>query len=288
MLSLSPLIPPNTAFLSASYSKSVCLIPLVNEKRKLLKFPLCIDQSRTKQYKKAVENRKTAFLRGVRSGIPVFIGYFSASIAFGLLAVSAGLSIREATLFSLVSTTGAGQFMSINLMILGVSPAEAVFSVFLLNFRYMLMSMSLSLKIDFPRRIDRFLAAYCITDENFSVISAQEGKVPISFVYGVQITAYAGWALGTLAGALGGSVLPRTFQEATGIALFALFTALLVPEVQKERKNLLVALTAGGLNCLFNLLLNWPAGWSFVAAMLITAAAASLILPPSSSEEAYA
>ena len=142
-------------------------------------------------------NKDSDFFRGVRSGIPVFIGYFSAAIAFGLLAVTAGLSVWEATLFSLVSSTGAGQFMSINLMMLGVSAAEAVFSVFLLNFRYMLMSASLSFKIDFPGKIDRFLAAYCITDENFSVISAQEEQASISFVYGLQLTAYTGWAGGT-------------------------------------------------------------------------------------------
>ena len=224
------------------------------------------------------------FFRGVRSGIPVFIGYFSASIAFGLLAVSAGLSVWEATLFSLVSTTGAGQFMSINLMILGVSPVEAIFSVFLLNFRYMLMSASLSLKIDFPRKIDRFIAAYCITDENFSVISARNGQAPVRFVYGLQMTAYTGWAGGTLAGALGGSVLPHSFQEATGVALYALFAALLIPEVRKDSRNLLVALFAGGLNTLFALGLNWPMGWSFAAAMLIASLAGSLVLTEKNEE----
>lgn len=234
-----------------------------------------------------MNHKNKFFLKGVQAGIPVFIGYFSASIAFGLLAVSAGLTVWEATLFSLVSTTGAGQFMSINLMMLGVAPLEAIFSVFLLNFRYMLMSTSLSLKIDFPRTVDRFIAAYCVTDENFSVISAQEGKVPISFVYGLQITAYAGWAGGTLTGALGGSVLPPSFQEATAVALYALFAALLVPEIRKEKRNFLVALFAGGLNTLFVMVLHWPTGWSFVAAMMITAVSGSIIMTEKK-EEAYA
>jgi 4-azaleucine resistance transporter AzlC len=223
-----------------------------------------------------MSRNRADFIRGIQSGIPVFIGYFTASIAFGLLAVTAGLRVWEAVVFSMVSVTGAGQFMSVNMIMLGVSPVEAVFSVFLLNFRYMLMSMSLSLKIDFPRSIDRFLAAYWVTDENFSLISAQEGKVPISYVYGVELIAYAGWTGGTLVGALGGSVLPRSFQEAAGIALYALFVTLLVPEVRKSTHNLLIALLAGGLNTLFVIRFHWPAGWSFVAAMLTASFAGSL------------
>ena len=225
-----------------------------------------------------------SFFKGLGSGIPVFIGYFTASIAFGLLAVTAGLKVWEAVVFSMVSITGAGQFMSVNMIMLGVSPVEAVFSVFLLNFRYMLMSMSLSLKISFPRGIDRFLAAFCITDENFSLISAREGRVPIAFVYGVQSIAYAGWIGGTLAGALGGSVLPRSFQEAAGIALYALFVTLLVPELKKNTRNLLIAALAGGLNTLFVIRFHWPAGWSFVGAMLLAASAGSLNTGNSSRE----
>ncbi len=228
------------------------------------------------------------FCTGLRSGVPVFIGYFTASIAFGLLAVTAGLQVWEAVLFSMISTTGAGQFMSVNMIMLGVSPVEAVFSVALLNFRYFLMSMSLALKIDFPSGIHRYIAAYCITDENFSLISAREGKASIPFVYGVQLIAYIGWAGGTLAGALGGSILPDSFQEATGIALYALFVSLLIPEVKKNLPSLMIALMAGALNSLFALSLGWPMGWSFVAAMIMAAVAGSLVPGENSPREADA
>ena len=47
---------------------------------------------------------RSDFLRGLRSGIPVFIGYFTASIAFGLLAVTAGLRVfPEAPMAGLLS-----------------------------------------------------------------------------------------------------------------------------------------------------------------------------------------
>jgi len=220
----------------------------------------------------------------MKAGIPVFVGYFSASLAFGLLAVSSGLLPWEAVLFSAVSCTGAGQFMSINLMSQHVPAAAAVFSVFLLNFRYLLMSMSLSIRIDFKRKMDRFVNAAWVTDEVFSVISTRSGKVPVSFVYGLQLVSAAGWIGGTAAGALGSSFLPHSVQEAAGIALYALFAALLVPEVKKNTANLLIAGLAALLNCLFSLGLHWPAGWSFVAAMLTAAAAGMLILPKENKE----
>lgn len=58
-------------------------------------------------------------LNGAKQGIPIFIGYFTTSIAFGLLALSAGLTPFQAIIFSMTNLTGAAQFMAINLMAAG-------------------------------------------------------------------------------------------------------------------------------------------------------------------------
>ena len=50
------------------------------------------------------------FNKGIKDGIPIALGYFSVSIAFGIMAVEAGCTWFEAVLISLTNLTSAGQF----------------------------------------------------------------------------------------------------------------------------------------------------------------------------------
>ena len=56
-----------------------------------------------------------------------------------------------------------------------------------------------------------------------------------------------------------------------GIALYALFVALLVGRIKKRRPLIILALLSAGLNMLFVMALKMPLGWSFVLAMVISA-----------------
>ena len=56
------------------------------------------------------------FRKGLEDGIPVALGYFSVSIAFGLMAVQSGFTWIEAVLISFTNLTSAGQFAGITVM----------------------------------------------------------------------------------------------------------------------------------------------------------------------------
>ena len=56
------------------------------------------------------------FTKGIRDGIPIALGYFSVSIAFGLMAVEAGCTWVEAMLISLTNLTSAGQFAGVTVL----------------------------------------------------------------------------------------------------------------------------------------------------------------------------
>ena len=58
----------------------------------------------------------TNFKDGVRDGIPIALGYLAVSFAFGIQAVSAGISVMQATLISLTNVTSAGQFAGISVI----------------------------------------------------------------------------------------------------------------------------------------------------------------------------
>ena len=89
------------------------------------------------------EPSHNSFSEGFRHGIPIGLGYFSVSIAFGIKAVSGGLTPFEAVLISLTNLTSAGQFAGITVIAAGASLLEMALTQLVVNLRYALMSLSL-------------------------------------------------------------------------------------------------------------------------------------------------
>ena len=57
------------------------------------------------------------FLKGVKHGLPIGLGYLSVAFTFGMKAVSDGLTPLQALLISMTNVTSAGQFAGLPLMI---------------------------------------------------------------------------------------------------------------------------------------------------------------------------
>jgi 4-azaleucine resistance transporter AzlC len=218
-----------------------------------------------------VEN--PSFLKGVKSAIPIVIGFVPVAITFGILSKNTGLLFGEAAGMSLIVFAGASQFMALNLIAEGSVFLEIVIATFLLNFRHILMSASLSPKLTGVPKWRMRGIAFWITDESFAVASSLPGQLSGAFLFGLQITTYIAWATGTIIGYLAGTALPTNLQDAMSIALYALFTALLIGRAKVQKSLLVPALLAGALNLIFCKVLHIPVGWSFVLAMLISAVA---------------
>ena len=106
------------------------------------------------------------FKDGLRDGIPIGLGYLAVSFAFGILAVEKGLTTFQAVLISLTNLTSAGQFAGLTIMAEAGTLIEMALSQFIINLRYMLMSISLSQKVeeDF-QGIWRWVLGFAVTDE---------------------------------------------------------------------------------------------------------------------------
>lgn len=190
-----------------------------------------------------------SFLKGVRHGVPIALGYLSVSFAFGIQAVSLSLSPMQAVLISLCNVTSAGQLAGITLMSEGASLMQMALAQLTINLRYALMSLSISQKLDGGMNtLRRMLFAFCNTDEIFAVASAQPGKVRHRYLYGLMLMPYFGWALGTLLGAVAGQLLPLFFRTALGIAIYGMFIAIVIPPAREHRPVRVVALTAAALS----------------------------------------
>ena len=101
----------------------------------------------------------------------------------------------------------------------------------------------------------------------------------------------AGWTLGTLCGALAGSILPASIQAALGVMLYGMFIAIVVPPAKKEKEILVTVLLAMALSTLFTLvplLKQVSAGISIVICTGVAAAVCAVLFPIPDEKEADA
>ncbi len=207
----------------------------------------------------------------LKAGIPIFIGYFPAAVAFGILAKGCDISLLECFLFSAVVFAGASQFIALNLLVAGVSPLGIILTTLLVNFRHFLMSAYLSTRMETVAKKYFFLIAFGVTDEVFSVLSFTPGRLSKSFVFVLQMSAYSGWVSGTLSGFILGGFLPQVLTKSMGVALYALLLAILIPEIKNSIKVLALALASGLLNSVLIKLNILPSGWSIIVCILVIA-----------------
>ncbi len=181
-------------------------------------------------------SKKQWLLRGLRDGLPIGIGYFAVSFALGISAVSNGINAVEAGLMSILNLTSAGEAAAIAMLGMGTTYVELAFTQFVINLRYLLMSCALSQKIAPETSVlHRLLIGYGVTDEIFGISSSVEGRLSPFYSYGAILVAAPCWALGTVAGALVGNVMPASVVGALGVALYAMFLAIILPPARKSR-----------------------------------------------------
>ena len=123
-------------------------------------------------------------------------------------------------------------------------------------------------------------------------MAAARNSVSYTYWRGVRILPILGWTLGTLCGALLGSVLPQPLLDAIGAMLYAMFIAIVVPVAKKNRPVLWAALIAILLSCLGTYLPQWipalseaqPSSGMRVILCAVIASALMALLKPVPSE----
>ncbi len=220
------------------------------------------------------------FIRGIKRGFPICLGYIPVSFTFGLIAVKMGFTPAQATIISLTNMASAGQFAGIRLIEGGAPYIELIITTFVINLRYFLMSLSLSQKVapDMPF-YKRAVMAYCITDEVFALASMEPDEVSFPFFGGLMLTPILGWTSGTLLGAVASGLLSPMVQGCMGIALYCMFIAIIIPPACKSRKVALAVVISAFLSCMFKYVpgLNelskvGGGGWAIITAAILGAA----------------
>ena len=190
------------------------------------------------------------FKNGLRDGLPIGLGYLSVSFAFGVQASILGIPFYMSLFISMTNLTSAGQLAGLTVIASVGTILEMILTQLVINARYFLMSITLSQRLDDQFKLrHRFLFSAFITDEIFAVASSKPTLINKKYFFGLVILPYIGWSTGTLLGALAGSSLPVQITNALGIALYAMFIAIIIPPSISCKGVLPALLIAAGLSC---------------------------------------
>ena len=116
----------------------------------------------------------------------------------------------------------------------------------------------------------KLLAAFGVTDESFAIFTTEpEEKCSAMYFLGLITVTYASWIAGSAIGAVASGFLPPVLSASLGIALYAMFIGILVPNLKGNlRLGILVVVTA----CVnFALSQVIPSSWALIASTLICA-----------------
>ena len=182
------------------------------------------------------QKNKYYYLKGIKNGMPICLGYLAVSFTLGITARNAGMTAWQAMLTSLSCNASAGQYAGFTVIAAGGTYFEMVLMELVANARYLLMSCSLSQKFSSETGLlHRLLVGFDVTDEIFGVAVSEPGKLNPFYNYGMMTVAIPGWSLGTFFGVIMGNILPANIVSALSVGLYGMFLAIIIPPARKSR-----------------------------------------------------
>ena len=229
------------------------------------------------------------FLYGMKKGIPIGLGYFAVSFSFGVMAVK-GITPLYAVIISATNLTSSGQYAGVNLIMEKAPYIELFLTLLLINIRYSLMSLSLTQKLDRSIPIGiKLLIGFGITDEIYAVSITDSHKITAKYMFGLITLPFIGWVSGTAVGAFGSQFFNQDLLSAMGIALYAMFIAIIIPDARQNKPIFLVILVAVLLSCGFYyipVIKEIGLGFKIIISTVIAALVGAIFFPMKDEEKA--
>ena len=226
---------------------------------------------------------KKHFLRGLRDGIPIGLGYFAVSFGIGISAHNAHLSIFQGFLLSFLNNASSGEYGGITIIAADSGLWAMALMMLVVNARYLLMSCALSQRLSPDTPLPwRLLIAYDLTDEIFGLAIAQPGYLNVWYYIGAMCAAMPCWSAGTVIGVLLGNLMPVWAVSGFSVMLFGMFIAIIVPMGKRDRVVLgciIVSFLLGWLASVLPVLRELSEGTRILILTIVISAAAAVLFP---------
>ena len=221
-----------------------------------------------------------SYVYGIKKSVPVFFGFLPVAITFAIMAGGVGLTSLETIAMSVFVFAGASQIMAVGMVGAGASMISVVLATFVLNLRHVIMSTCVFRKIRIKNPLLKLVGAMSVTDEGFALITTEDDdNCNFPFMLGIITLTYLSWVFGTVIGVVASNILPTIIADSFAIALYALFIALIVPDIKKSLRLFITVAITALLNTLLCLFLE--SSWAIIISTLAGAGFGAFIVEDS-------
>ena len=198
--------------------------------------------------------RLMQYVSGLKAGLPVLFGFVPVGIAYAVLASQAGFSPLETMLMSMTVFAGASQIMAVGMYAQGAGIVAIAITTFILNLRHLIMSTCVMNRMKGTSTPLRLL---------------EEKRCTIWFYLGMVTLTWSSWQLGGLMGILASGMLPSIVTASFGIALYAMFISLLMPNLRGNARLALLVVMTACMNTVLSFFMD--SSWALIASTLVCA-----------------
>ncbi|WP_163558472.1 AzlC family ABC transporter permease [Halomonas sp. NO4] len=214
---------------------------------------------------------------GLRRMAPLCLFVVIFGLAFGVAALSHGLSGLEAVLMSALVFAGASQFAALELWGAEIPLLPLIAITFAINARHLLMGAAIQPWLSHLPAGQRYASVVLMSDSNWAMAAADyhSGKTNVGMLVGGGIALWAAWVAGTLLGVVFGSGITQPERFGLDVIMGCFLLAMLVG----GRRDLTILLpwTAAALAALAAM--TWLPPHSHVIVGALAGGLAGLLLP---------
>lgn len=178
--------------------------------------------------------QKNQFKRALHATKPVIFCYIPLGIAFGMLFDTMLGHWYLAPLMSLFVFAGAAQFISIPMIANHQALSTILLMTLMVNLRHLFYGISFVKKYQYPWYQQMYMI-FGLTDESFSILSAEDKPHDAKFCFHVTWISHAYWIFGTIIGALAG-LYTNVAIGTLKFTLCMLFTIMLVESMRESKR----------------------------------------------------
>lgn len=214
-----------------------------------------------------------SFIKGAKTVTPVLLGVIPFAMISGITAINTNISPVIAMFMSVTIFAGASQLAVLQLLHQNAAILVIVYTALIINFRFMIYSLSIAPYFREESTPWKVLLAYGMTDQSYALSMVhflhESDDSPKWYFFGASSLMWLVWQLATGVGLILGAVIPA--QLGLDFAIPLTFTAVLFKSVNDKSSVIAVIVSATVAVVFANVPMN--AGLPMAAIAGITAGA---------------